>query len=868
MIEKRQKLTVTLTFSLIALLLAASGLSGARNSLAAESAPQANGALALNGETTLVRVYYAGDRELYSGVLISFDVLETDYERQYHVVAASKQDLARLKAAGLRVENETERTLDQYFQTRVAPLADIESIPDYSCYRTVEETFATAQALVSANPTLAAWTDVGDSWEKSASLGGYDMLVLKLTNSAIPGPKPKLFATSALHAREYATAELMTRFAEYLVNNYGTDADATWLIDHHEIHLMLHANPDGRKQAETGISWRKNTNQNYCSPTSNYRGADLNRNFEFNWGCCGGSSGVECDLTYRGPSPASEPETQSIQNYLLAQFPDQRGPLDTDPAPDDATGIYLDIHASGKLVLWPWGHTSDPAPNSTQLQTLGRKMAYWNDHSPEQAIGLYPTDGTTDGFSYGELGLASYCFELGTRFFENCTYFEDTIVPDNMPSLIYAAKVVRTPYMTPAGPDAYSFSLGAGATPPGVPGGTPVTLDATVDDTRYNNSNGTEPTQNVAAAEYYLDTPPWVTGATALSMSASDGSFNSSVEGVQATIDTTSLSAGQHLVFVRGQDSAGNWGAFSAVFLYVETQGPVPVVDVLAPSNGSTVSGVVAVQIDASDDSDPAGSLTVEWNVDGGAWQPATYNAGSGYYEASWDTTAVGEGGHTFNAQATDSDTNVGNDSNNVTVDNVNDPPVASFTYDCTGLSCDFDASGSYDPDGVIVSYDWDFGDSDTDSGVTTDHTYATANTYTVILTVTDDDDAADTDTQDVTVVELLTLHVGDLDGSSVFTSKSRWSASVTITIHDNSEGLLANATVNGSWSGGATGADSCVTGGSGQCVISTDGIKKNVTSVTFSVDSVTHASKTYAPGDNHDPDGDSDGNSIIIAQP
>ena len=36
-----------------------------------------------------------------------------------------------------------------------------------------------------------------------------------------------------------------------------------------------------------------------------------------------------------------------MQNYLLAQFPDQRGPLDSDPAPDDATGVYLDIHAHG-----------------------------------------------------------------------------------------------------------------------------------------------------------------------------------------------------------------------------------------------------------------------------------------------------------------------------------------------------------------------------------------------------------------------------------------------------------------------------------------------------------------------------------------
>jgi hypothetical protein len=35
------------------------------------------------------------------------------------------------------------------------------------------------------------------------------------------------------------------------------DPNITWLLDHHEIHLLLHANPDGRKQAESGKYWRK-----------------------------------------------------------------------------------------------------------------------------------------------------------------------------------------------------------------------------------------------------------------------------------------------------------------------------------------------------------------------------------------------------------------------------------------------------------------------------------------------------------------------------------------------------------------------------------------------------------------------------------
>jgi hypothetical protein len=79
--------------------------------------------------------------------------------------------------------------------------------------------------------------------------------------------------------------------------------------------------------------------------------------------------------------------------------------------------------------------------------------------------------------------------------------------------------------------------------------------------------------------------------------------------------------------------------------------------------------------------------------------------------------------------------------------------PSASFTFTASGLTVDFDASSSSDPDGFIASYSWDFGDgSPNGSGVTPSHTYATAGTYTVALTVTDNDGETDLDTQTITV--------------------------------------------------------------------------------------------------------------------
>jgi carboxypeptidase T len=513
-------------------------------------------------------------------------LLETEIERGWQIFQLESEQVALLQGLGYRLEpardfiarrNAYLKAIDEASARdgRVVPLQ--EAIPGFACYETVEETYAHASGMALTKPNLATLTPIGDSWQKTQGSGGYPLYVLKLTNAATGGTKPKLFVHAAMHAREYVTSPLALAFARKLYDDHGSNAEATWLLDHHEIHILLHMNPDGRKKAEGGILWRKNTNTAYCGARSNKRGADLNRNFAFSWNATNGqgSSGNECSETYRGPSAASEPETQAVQNYVRSLWPDRRGPGMNDAAPADTSGLHLDLHSAAGLVLWPWGTTSQPAPNGSALQTLGRRLAWFNGYFPEQSIGLYATDGTSDGVSYGELGVAQFTFELGTTFFQPCGDYTNTIKPANLQALFYAAKVARAPYLLPGGPDVTAPTLGAN----GVPAGTPVGLTANVSDVRFNNQNGTEPVQPIAGAAAYIDVPPWAPGAVAIPLAAADGSFNTATEAVAGTLPTGGLSNGRHLVWVRGWDTSGQEGPPSAVFLDIGpvAEPPVPI---------------------------------------------------------------------------------------------------------------------------------------------------------------------------------------------------------------------------------------------------------------------------------------------------
>ena len=196
-------------------------------------------------------------------------------------------------------------------------------------------------------------------------------------------------------------------------------------------------------------------------------------------------------------------------------------------------------------------------------------------------------------------------------------------------------------------------------------------------------------------------------------------------------------------------------------------------------------------------------------------------------------------------------------------VDNpINNPPTASYTYTISDLTVVF-ADASTDTDGSIASWLWDFtSDGIIDSAEQNpQHTFASAGTYTVSLTVTDNDGESSTVEQTVTVTEptpVTTISVSDLDGVVDSDDGKFWYAEVTVSVNGGSEAV----TVGGIWSDGSVG--SCTTIAEVCSLLSR---KSRKDSMTFTVTNLSNGVDEYDPNANSDNDGDSDGTVIVISR-
>lgn len=259
----------------------------------------------------------------------------------------------------------------------------------------------------------------------------------------------------------------------------------------------------------------------------------------------------------------------------------------------------------------------------------------------------------------------------------------------------------------------------------------------------------------------------------------------------------------------------------------------------------------LSCNFNASGSTDPDGSIVAY------AWSFGDGGTGTGVNASH---TYAGAGAYTVTLTVTDNDGATDTDEQSITVSAPsNRPPTASFTYATDNLSCNFNASASADTDGSIVTYAWNFGDSSTGSGVTASHTYASAGTYTVVLTVTDDDGATGSQPRDVTVEAapvVPTMHVGNIDLSyetqTLRKTGTLYKVQAVVRILDASNAAVDGAVVHGYWSGAFGQTVSASTGGDGTVTFATDWVRVKKSKIfTFTVTGVAQTGWVYDPSAN-----------------
>ncbi|MFD8545206.1 M14 family metallopeptidase [Streptomyces sp. NPDC059649] len=327
----------------------------------------------------------------------------------------------RTQAAAVRQLGYSVRQLpDNPAAAPTAPGARVKDFPPgYTGYHTYAEATKEINTLVAKYPQILSKQVIGRSHE------GRDILALKLSkNVSKDENEPEVLFTAHQHAREHLTVEMALYLLNEFTSKYGSDPRITKILDSREVWIVPDLNPDGGEYdiaSGSFRSWRKNRQPNAGSSEV---GTDLNRNWDFKWGCCGGSSDDPGDETYRGASPASAPEVQVVSKFVHSRV---------------VGGVQqikaaIDFHTYSELVLWPFGFTNDPTgPGMTQdehdtFATLGKKMAAANGYTPEQSSELYITDGSIDDWLWGDQKVFAYTFEMYPSSGHGGFYPKDSVI--------------------------------------------------------------------------------------------------------------------------------------------------------------------------------------------------------------------------------------------------------------------------------------------------------------------------------------------------------------------------------------------------------------------------------------------------------
>ncbi len=346
----------------------------------------------------------------------------------YVMVRATPQEASQIAKLGYPIE--------ELFQAMGFPSAD-------AAYHDYAEMAAEIQQVATAHPDLVSAFSIGQSYE------GRELWAAKISdNVTVDEEEPEVLFLGLHHAREHLTVEMTLYILNLLAGQYGSDPQITELVNTREVYIIFNVNPDGGEyDIATGSyrSWRKNRQPNQGS---SYIGTDLNRNYGYKWGCCGGSSGFPSSETYRGSAPFSTPEMARVRDFVDSRVIGGKQQIKTS----------ITFHTYNELVLWPYGYTYTDVPSDMSqddhdvFAAMGRYMASTNSYTPEQSSDLYITDGSYDDWAYGVHRIFAYTFEMYPKTSSPGFYPPGSAIPSqtsrNDAAVRYIIQQADCPYRT------------------------------------------------------------------------------------------------------------------------------------------------------------------------------------------------------------------------------------------------------------------------------------------------------------------------------------------------------------------------------------------------------------------------------------
>ena len=314
-------------------------------------------------------------------------------------VVLSRSQAAKLQAGGVKL---SEKKVDG---AAVSKRLNAESANGYTVWRSYSEPGGIRDQLVALNrqyPRLTKLVSIGHSVQ------GKTIWAIKLTRNAQSvrdGSRPAVLYSSTQHAREWITPEMNMRLLRYMLEGYAGDATLRRTVNRTELWFVPVANPDGYDYTFTPGNrlWRKNLRDNDGDGViTGFDGVDPNRNFPYRWGYDNeGSSPAPSSATYRGPSPASEPETKALDG-LMRRI---------------GFAFQVNYHSAAELLLYGAGfQVATPTPDDLLYETLAGTDANpaVPGYDPDIAAELYTTNGETTEHAHNTYGTLAFTPEMAT----------------------------------------------------------------------------------------------------------------------------------------------------------------------------------------------------------------------------------------------------------------------------------------------------------------------------------------------------------------------------------------------------------------------------------------------------------------------